>query len=133
MSGIEIYVTPFCPYCRRALALLRSKRVAARVIDVFRHPERRQEMEGRAAGRTSVPQIFIDGKHVGGCDELYQLERRGCLDSLLAGHLASTEAELVDWTHEQIPIRSLPSIPWVPFTSLGRWALRTLRLKQKLD
>jgi glutaredoxin 3 len=130
MSGIEIYVTPFCPYCRRALALLQSKRIAARVIDVFRHPERRQEMEGRAAGRTSVPQIFIDGKHVGGCDELYQLERRGRLDSLLAGHLSSIEAEVADSAHEPIPIRSLPSTLWVPFKSLSRWALRAFRLKQ---
>jgi len=131
MSGIDIYVRPSCPYCRRALTLLPSKRLAARVIDVFRHPERRQEMEGRAAGRTSVPQIFIDGKHVGGCDELYELERRGRLDSLLAGHLASTEAEVSDWAHE--PIRSLPSAPWALFTLLGRWTLRVFRLKQKLD
>ena len=90
-------------------------------------------MEGRAAGRTSVPQIFIDGKHVGGCDELYQLERRGRLDSLLAGHLSSTEAKVADWAHEPIPIRSLPSTLWVPFKSLGRWTFRAFRLKQKLD
>ena len=84
MATVEIYIKTFCPYCVRAIHLLRSKQIEYRqyVLD-FGGPER-QEMIQRAGGRTTVPQIFIDGRHVGGCDDLMSLERQGKLDELLA-------------------------------------------------
>jgi len=84
MASIQMYLTEWCPYCKRAEALLRAKGVQAiDRIDVEAQPERRQEMIQRA-GKTSVPQIFIDGRHVGGCDDLHALDRAGGLDPLLA-------------------------------------------------
>lgn len=84
MASIQIYLTEWCPYCKRAEALLRSKGIQSlERIDIEAQPERRQEMIQRA-GRTSVPQIFIDGRHVGGCDDLHALDRAGGLDPLLA-------------------------------------------------
>jgi len=85
MAQVEIYSTPICPYCIRAKRLLMQKGVQFTDIDVMARPERRDEMTRRAGGRTSVPQIFIDGKHVGGCDDLHALEAQGGLDPLLAG------------------------------------------------
>ena len=81
---VEIYVKTTCGYCLRAMRLLEAKKVEfeSYVID-FGGP-RRAEMIDRANGRTTVPQIFIDGKHVGGCDDLFELEYEGCLDELLA-------------------------------------------------
>ncbi|QZO02336.1 glutaredoxin 3 [Chenggangzhangella methanolivorans] len=73
-----------CPYCHMAKDLLRRKGVAFEEIDVGREPERRPEMIERAGGRMTVPQIFIDGAHVGGCDDLHALDRAGGLDPLLA-------------------------------------------------
>lgn len=83
MSDVEIYTTPFCPYCVRAKRLLDSKGVAYREIDVMRDPAARSEMTKRAEGRRTVPQIFIDGVGVGGSDELHMLEQRGLLDGML--------------------------------------------------
>ncbi|MDG2340273.1 MAG: glutaredoxin 3 [Paracoccaceae bacterium] len=83
MPSIEIYTTPFCGYCHAAKRLLGSKGVEYNEVDVYRQPERRPEMIQRANGGRTVPQIFIDETHVGGCDELYALERAGKLDSLL--------------------------------------------------
>ena len=83
MARVEIYSTMFCPYCARAKSLLARKGVTFENIDVIEHPDRRDEMLKRAGGRTSVPQIFIDGKHVGGSDELASLDRAGKLDALL--------------------------------------------------
>ena len=85
MPNIEIYTTPLCPYCWRAKRLLQQKGLAFAEIDLWEHPERRPEMLARAAGRRTVPQIFIDGRGIGGSDELVDLERRGELDALLAG------------------------------------------------
>ena len=84
MPKIEIYVKTTCPYCIRARRLLDNKNAnyEAIVID-FGGPER-QEMIQRAGGRTTVPQIFIDGKHVGGCDDLFALEYEGRLNAILA-------------------------------------------------
>ena len=84
MPKIEIYVKTTCPYCIRARRLLDNKNVPyeAIVID-FGGPER-QKMIQRAGGRTTVPQIFIDGKHVGGCDDLFALEYEGRLNAMLA-------------------------------------------------
>lgn len=83
MARVEIYSTLFCGYCARAKALLERKGVAYENIDVIEHPDRRDEMVERAGGRTTVPQIFIDGAHVGGSDDLAALERAGRLDALL--------------------------------------------------
>jgi glutaredoxin 3 len=83
VARVEIYSTLFCPYCARAKSLLSKKGVAFENIDVMEEPARRDEMMRRAGGRTSVPQIFIDGKHVGGSDELHALDRAGKLDKLL--------------------------------------------------
>ena len=83
MVVIEIYTTPFCPYCWRAKRLLENKGVAFTELDVLLDAERRAEMTARAEGRTSVPQIFIDGRAIGGSDELVALEASGDLDALL--------------------------------------------------
>lgn len=83
MAKIEIYSSFMCGHCARAKNLLNSKGVDYDDLDVFTDPGKRQEMIERAGGRTSVPQIFVDGKHVGGCDDLFALERAGELDSLL--------------------------------------------------
>jgi glutaredoxin 3 len=84
MATIEIYTSPTCGYCHAAKRLLAQKGVPFTEFDVVRYPERRSEMLGRASGRRTVPQIFIDGRHVGGCDDLYALEEAGKLDPLLA-------------------------------------------------
>lgn len=83
MATIEIYTTPSCGYCHAAKRLLSAKGASFTEIDLARSPERRPEMEQRSRRRT-VPQIFIDGTHVGGCDDLHALEARGALDPLLA-------------------------------------------------
>ena len=82
---IEIYTTPWCPYCIRAKRLLDEKGAAYREIDVMGDSDARAEMMRRANGRRTVPQVFIGGTHVGGSDDLYALERAGRLDALLAG------------------------------------------------
>ncbi len=83
MPPVEIYTTAFCPYCGWAKELLNKKGVAFKEIDVGGNPSLRAEMTARAAGRTSVPQIFIGPAHVGGCDDLYALDGAGKLDPLL--------------------------------------------------
>ena len=83
MAEVEVYTTPFCPYCVRARALLERKGVAYTDVDIFGEPARRAEMVRRAGGRTSVPQIFIGGEHIGGSDELLALDRDGKLDAKL--------------------------------------------------
>jgi glutaredoxin 3 len=84
MRKVLIYTTPTCGYCLRAKRLLNEKSVPFEEIDVSRDFKLRQEMVQKAGGRMTVPQIFIDGRHIGGCDELYDLEHAGSLDSLLA-------------------------------------------------
>ena len=84
MSPVEIYTTRYCPYCNAAKALLKKKGVNFSEIDVSRDWERRDEMIQRANGRTTVPQIFVGAVHIGGCDELHDLERAGKLDPILA-------------------------------------------------
>jgi len=84
MPKVEIYTGMMCGYCARALRLLDSKDVVYKQIDVSMNSKLRAEMRDRAGGRTSVPQIFIDDTHVGGCQELYELEQAGKLDNLLA-------------------------------------------------
>jgi glutaredoxin 3 len=83
MSKVRIYTTPICPYCVRAKSLLKKKGAAFEEIDVFMDHDARVEMETQAHGRRTVPQIFIGETHVGGCDDLYALDREGALDPLL--------------------------------------------------
>jgi glutaredoxin 3 len=83
MADVEMYTTSWCPYCTRARTLLRRKDVSFVEIDIDRDPQRRQEMIRRAGGRTSVPQIFIDGEHIGGSDDLAALDGAGRLDAML--------------------------------------------------
>lgn len=84
MARVEIYTKAFCPFCARAMALLKKKGVAPQEYDITMGGPKRAEMISRAPGRTTVPQIFIDELHVGGSDELAALERAGKLDALLA-------------------------------------------------
>lgn len=84
MQPVEIYTSPTCGFCHAAKRLLKSKGVSFSEIDVSREPARRQEMMTRAHGGYTVPQIFVGDTHVGGCSELYDLERAGRLDPLLA-------------------------------------------------
>jgi glutaredoxin 3 len=83
MALVELYTTKWCPYCTRARALFQRKGVVFVEIDIDEVPSRRAEMIRRARGRTSVPQIFIDGEHIGGSDELVALDRAGGLDAKL--------------------------------------------------
>jgi glutaredoxin 3 len=85
MAPVKLYTTPFCPYCVSAKDLLRRKGVEFTEINVAGAPNLRAEMVERANGRTTVPQIFIGPNHVGGCDDLYDLDDAGKLDPLLAG------------------------------------------------
>lgn len=83
MKPVEIYSSPMCGFCHAAKRLLDQKGVAYSEIDVWADPSRKPEMMQRAHGRHTVPQIFVGEAHVGGCDELYALERAGKLDALL--------------------------------------------------
>jgi glutaredoxin 3 len=90
MSAIEIYTRPGCGYCSAAKSLLTRKKAAFTEYDVARNLNYRQEMYDRAGAGTTFPQIFIGDMHVGGCDELYALDRAGKLDALLAGEKAAS-------------------------------------------
>ena len=83
MLKIEIYTQVFCPYCARALSLLRKKGVEFQEIDAPGGSAARAEAQARSGGKTTVPQIFIDGTSIGGCDDLMALDRAGELDALL--------------------------------------------------
>jgi glutaredoxin 3 len=83
MPKVEIYSSQFCGYCSRAKRLLSQKGVDYVDYDVIEDTSKRDEMVKRAGGRMTVPQIFIDGKHIGGSDDLYALDARGGLDPLL--------------------------------------------------
>lgn len=84
MQPVEIYTSPLCGFCHAAKKLLADKGVTFTEIDVFANPDRKPEMLQRANGSRTVPQIFIGETHVGGCDDLYALDRAGKLDPLLA-------------------------------------------------
>ena len=84
MKPVEIYTSPLCGYCHAAKRLLAEKNINYSEIDVSADPSRRAEMVQRAKGGRTVPQIFIGETHVGGCDELFALERAGKLDPMLA-------------------------------------------------
>ena len=84
MALVEIYTSPLCGFCHAAKRLLNQKGVSFSEIDVLADPSRKPEMIQRASGGRTVPQIFVGETHVGGCDDLFALERSGKLDGLLA-------------------------------------------------
>lgn len=84
MAKVEIYTRFGCPYCTRAKSLLAEKGIAFEEFDIGTEPGRRQEMMDRSGGGYTVPQIFIDGRHVGGSDDLAELDGNGRLDPMLA-------------------------------------------------
>lgn len=84
MPNITVYSGPNCPYCVRAKALLEKKGAQFEDVDIKSNPDRREEMLAKSNGRQTIPQIFIGGKHIGGCDDLYALEDSGELDKLLS-------------------------------------------------
>ena len=84
MATVEIYTKTTCGYCTMAKRLLKSKEVSFAETDLLSHPEKRAEMIQRSGGRQTVPQVFIDGEHIGGFDDLSGLEMAGKLDPLLA-------------------------------------------------
>lgn len=83
MPEIEIYTQPWCPYCERAMHVLSTKGVQFKEINAPHGSSARREARDRSGGRTSVPQIFIGGQHIGGCDDMLALDRAGKLDPLL--------------------------------------------------
>lgn len=83
MAKVEIYTKAFCPYCSRAMRLLAAKGVTPEDYDITMGGPRRAEMLARSGGRMTVPQVFIDGRHIGGSDDLAALDARGGLDPLL--------------------------------------------------
>ncbi|MFU8880764.1 MAG: glutaredoxin 3 [Rhodobacterales bacterium] len=85
MRPVEIYTSPLCGYCHAAKRLLTQKGISFSEIDVLRNPDRKPEMIQRANGGRTVPQIFVGDAHVGGCDDLFALDRAGKLDALLQG------------------------------------------------
>jgi glutaredoxin 3 len=84
MARIEIYTKQRCPYCNRAVRLLQSKGLVFEQYDITEDGPKRDEMIARAKGRLTVPQIFVDGRHIGGSDDLVALEQAGRLDPMLA-------------------------------------------------
>ena len=84
MPKIEVYSGDYCPYCTRAKTLLKQKGLVFTEYNVQQHPEKREEMLGRANGARTIPQIFINDRHVGGCDDLYALDRKGELEKWVA-------------------------------------------------
>ncbi len=84
MASVEIYTTKTCPYCVKAKRLLDAKDVDYVEVDVTGDDKARDDLVARSEGRRTVPQIFINGKAIGGCDDLHELEERGELDKLLA-------------------------------------------------
>lgn len=85
MAKVEIYYWTTCPFCKRAISLLDSKGVKYEGYDITGDEAARAKMVERTGGPKSVPQIFIDDKHIGGCDDLHSLDKKGKLDTLLNG------------------------------------------------
>lgn len=83
MKKIEIYTKPTCPFCREAKNLLIAKNVVYEEIDIVENPHKKEEMLQRSGGKTTVPEIFVEGKLIGGCDDLYELEEDGKLNQIL--------------------------------------------------
>ena len=82
MKNVTIYIKPTCPFCKKALLVLNRYKANPTIIDLTKSPNQRQEMISRS-GRTTVPQIFFDDEHIGGCDDLVEIEKSGKLDEKL--------------------------------------------------
>jgi glutaredoxin 3 len=85
MASIVVYSGPNCPYCDRAKMLLKQKGIAFEDINVRANSDHMAAMLEKSNGRRTIPQIFIDGSHIGGCDDLFALDKQGKLDAMLAG------------------------------------------------
>ena len=83
MKKIKIYTTPYCPFCVKAKMLLQKKNIKFNEIDLSKNPEKFEEMVSSSHGAKTVPQIFIDNKHIGDCDYIHYLEQKGELDKIL--------------------------------------------------
>jgi glutaredoxin 3 len=83
MNTVEIYTTMLCPYCSRAKSLLKKKGIKFKEIDVTTNAKGREEMRKRSGGANSVPQVFIQGEHIGDCDFIHRLDASGKLDQIL--------------------------------------------------
>ena len=83
MKQITIYSRPTCPFCIQAKNLLQAKNLSYQDIDIEQNPEKKEEMIKKTEGKSSVPQIFVDGKLIGGCDDLYELDEKGELDAII--------------------------------------------------
>lgn len=83
MKNVTIYLKPTCPFCKKAILVLKRHNVTPTIIDIAKNPNKKPEMVVLSNGRTTVPQIFVEDQHIGGCDDLVKLEKEGLLDDLL--------------------------------------------------
>jgi glutaredoxin 3 len=83
MKKVKIYTTPYCPYCTRAKLLLKNKKINFDEIDLSENPDKFEEMLSKSNGAKTVPQIFVNGEHVGDCDHIHDLDQKGQLDKIL--------------------------------------------------
>jgi len=83
MVNIDIYTTPYCPFCIRAKKLLANKKVKFNEIDLSENPDKFEEMLSKSNGARTVPQIFVNGEHIGDCDHIHDLDQKGELDKIL--------------------------------------------------
>jgi glutaredoxin 3 len=83
MVNVDIYTTPYCPFCIRAKKLLANKKVEFNEIDLSENPDKFEEMLSKSNGARTVPQIFVNGEHIGDCDHIHDLDQKGELDKIL--------------------------------------------------
>jgi glutaredoxin 3 len=83
MVNVDIYTTPYCPFCIRAKKLLSNKKVEFNEIDLSENPDKFEEMLSKSNGARTVPQIFVNGEHIGDCDHIHDLDQKGELDKIL--------------------------------------------------
>jgi glutaredoxin 3 len=83
MVIVDIYTTPYCPFCTRAKKLLANKKVEFNEIDLSENPDKFEEMLSKSNGARTVPQIFVNGEHIGDCDHIHDLDQKGELDKIL--------------------------------------------------
>ena len=83
MINVDIYTTPYCPFCTRAKKLLANKKVEFNEIDLSENPDKFEEMLSKSNGARTVPQIFVNGEHIGDCDHIHDLDQKGELDKIL--------------------------------------------------
>ena len=83
MKKVKIYTTPYCPFCIRAKQLLKNKKINFDEIDLSENPDKFEEMLSKSRGARTVPQIFVNGEHIGDCDHIHDLDQKGELDKIL--------------------------------------------------